>query len=190
MNEFEQLVALVTEKVLERLKQTEAEESGTALFILGKATDQLVQQLTADCYRIVTQCDETTSLCLAELSVGRLARIAMLIPNDSEEEWIVAQLMAKKEVLVNYSGRTYGPDLRTCPYSMKKKISQFEELWRDYGAVFIRTQESQTKKLLSVKEVQEAVKEGQQTISVTKKTIITPLAKDYIKAYQLRLINK
>ncbi|MBP1040826.1 hypothetical protein I6N95_07400 [Vagococcus sp. BWB3-3] len=188
MPDFEQLVAFVTEKVMEKLAY---EKEQRPLCVLGATTKTLVKRLTDEGYQLVNHPSSDSSLCIAELSLGRLGRIAAMTPKDAEEELILAHLLTKKEVLVNTSGRTYASALGDCPYNMKKKISHLEEEWQRFGAIFMTNPViKKENRLLSVHHLQEALKDGQRTITVSKETIITPLAKDLIREYQLILIKE
>lgn len=193
MSEFEQLVALITDKVIQKIVKLENEEESDqpGIFVIGQASTSLVQMLTESGYQLVSKLTQESALCLAELSVGRLSRIAQMMPRDTEEELILARLMAKKEVLVSSSGLEYGGKLISYPYSIKKQINEFEEAWQRYGAIFLRDlKEQESSKVLSVTQLQQLMSAGSKVVTVKEGTIVTPLAKDFLKEHQLTLIKK
>lgn len=193
MNEFDSLVEKIMQGVLEKLAQpTELEKKpADKVFVIGTRDQELNKILEARNFSQVANYDQQTTLCLAQLSLARLARIAQLIPNDEEENLILKHLMNQQPVLVYGEGREYTKKISSQPYIFQKKILAFEDTWQAYGAVFLNS--SRVKKrqnILTLSGVKEQQRENNLILEIPQDTIITPLAKDYLEKKQLTLKYK
>ena len=193
MNEFDSLVEKITQGVLEKLaQQTELEKKlADKVFVIGTAEPELKKILEGRNFVPVTNYDQQTALCLGQLSLARLARIAQLLPNDKEEELILEHLMHQQPVMVYAEGREYGGELSSYPYIFQKKILAFEDMWQRYGAIFLKQPRAHKRQnILTLSGVKEQQVANNLILEVPQETIITPLAKDYLTKNQLTLKYK
>ncbi|MGO3732673.1 MAG: hypothetical protein ACTJHC_05785 [Vagococcus sp.] len=186
MNNFEELVKLITEKVIRKIE----EASEKSLAVNTESTHSCQPTTLVDKNSEVLSKDET--LILNQLSLETLSRVAQMMPSTTEESQIIDRLLSKKSVTVLKSGREYASRLATCSYAMKRDIIGYEQKWQSFGATFVEENELKKKEpgkeLLSVNKLKKLVRSGCKEIEILPSTIVTPLAKDFIREHQLNLI--
>lgn len=197
MRDFETLVQLVTDRIMSQLDDSIESSSTKRIYVMGHTTSELLSYFQKLDYSVTSTSQTADAICISELSLGTLSRVALMMPDTSEEQLLLDFLMAKKPVIVVKNQVEYSQGLKTCSYAMKKRILAFEEEWTRFGVDFIKidatmkTKETSVKtKLLSVSNIEKAgIKTGEQVI-ISEGTLVTPLAKDYLREQQIELIYR
>ncbi|MEG0254168.1 MAG: hypothetical protein RR554_00200 [Vagococcus sp.] len=195
MNDIEELVKVITQKVLEKLGEVGdfSESSSKEVKVYGETTKELEQFLLDYEYEKNSSIDNSEAIVLTQLSLDSLIKISKMLPSTSEEQEILNALLSKKTVYVLNSGKVYQTLLENSPFGAKQYVTDCEEQWVKYGAQFI-TIECQTlskdvvPRLWTQEYLQKEKNKGVTQFNVPKGTIVTPLAKDYIREQQL-LVN-
>ncbi len=194
MDNIEELVKIITKKVLEKLEETPEIQCDLTkrVKVYGPKTEELTQFLEE--YDLVegTSSDLCSGIVLTNLSLERLIGISSMLPSTEEDHEILNALLNKKLVYVLNGSKDYATILQNSPYGMKTHVKSCEEQWVKYGAQFINvdTKSAKVKQVGNVwtkDYLQKEVTKGVTVFDVNQGTIITPLAKDYIREKQLKL---
>lgn len=153
---------------------------------------------------------------VSALCLRGLANLALGISVSSEERFILKALMMGKKVYVLESGIEYKRYKETAPKEIYKKYISFEREIRNYGIQVIDNIEAlldardvvktnnvevsaslnetkedvvelKNKRLISESDLRRPQIRGAKTIVIDKKTMITPLAADYIRINNLKV---
>lgn len=192
MNDIEELVKVITQKVLEKLGEANeiVEDSSKRVKVFGETTTELKQFLSDYEFEKSSSFDKSEAIVLTELSLDSLIKISKMLPSTIEEKEILNALLSKKAVYVLNSGKAYASLLENSPFGAKQYVTDCEAQWVKYGAQFI-TIECQTlskdvvPRLWTKEYLQKENNKGVTKLNAPKGTIITPLAKDYIREQQL-----
>ena len=152
---------------------------------------------------------------VSALCLRGLANLALGLSVSPEERFILKALMLGKKVYVLESGIEYKRYKETAPKEIYKKYISFEREIRNYGIQVIDNVETlldarnvettivegssynvetkedvvelRNKKLISESDLRRPQIRGAKTIIIDKKTMITPLASDYIRINNLKV---
>lgn len=152
---------------------------------------------------------------VSALCLRGIANLALGISVSPEERFILKALMLGKKVYVIESGIEYKRYIETAPKELYKKYISFERELRSYGVQIINNIEYlldtknvqiikedvsvvtvenkeevadlRNKKLISESDLRRPEIRGAKRLLVNKKTMITPLATDYIRINNLKV---
>lgn len=194
MDNIEELVKLVTQKVLEKLGEVPEifDDLAKQIKVYGKKTEELALFLKEHDYVEGASIEASSGVVLTELTLERLIGISNMLPTTDEDREILDALLNKKPVFVLNGAKEYATLLQDSPYGMKAHVKSCEEQWVRFGAQFITIETKSTKtkttsKAWTMEYLQKEVAKGVTVFEAEKGTIITPLAKDYIREQQLQL---
>lgn len=146
-------------------------------------------------------------LFLTNLSIRELSNLSLGMASSDIEEYILKHIMAGKEIYVLSDGMEYKEYKKTAPKILYSKYVEAEEKLVSYGIKLINhsteivKEENHiveevsnkentitlTKKLISESDLRKPHINGVKEIIVGKKSIITPLAKDYIRINNINI---
>lgn len=198
MTNFADLLEMLLFEILEirakehRLKKVTGRESALIpLFLLGKEDGAITEVLKVRGFQLRTEEEASQGLCLTELTLGRLSRVANLAPQDWQEELIISCLSAKKTVFVCLKGCDYRQQLAAAPFKLQQKIRDWEASWEAFGGIFLKVVNNSTEpKVLTAKRVQEQLLKGDSNFAGFPKQLITPLAQELIADYHRLRTNQ
>lgn len=151
------------------------------------------------------------------LSLKTMANLATLVTEESSVEFVIRMLMKGKEVYVLENGLEYRKYKNSAPKALYSKYLDFEQQLKINGIQIIGYVgeikkkeknllvniepnddiqifngstgdiEIRNKKVINEAEIRNRIIPGSETIIIDKKSIITPLASDFIKTHNLRV---
>ncbi|HCM89694.1 MULTISPECIES: hypothetical protein [Vagococcus] len=194
MDNFEELVQIVTQKVLEALGKESGiyQDTSNRLGVYGEKTADLAQFFKDTDYSGDKLDGSSQGVVVSQLSLESLMRISEMLPSTEGEKHIFEALMTKKKVYVLNSGKEYTSLMKKSPYSAKAHVLKAENQWEKYGAEFINvkanvSKNKTTSRVWTKELLQKEMNQGITEWTVTESTIVTPLAKDFIREKQLKL---
>lgn len=153
------------------------------------------------------------------LCIKGMANLANMTMTSKSEYFIVKMLMSGKKVYVLEEGLQYRKYKHTAPKALYNKYLEFEDSLIKYGIEIIQSPislenkllsvtpekyepitelievnkpslEIKNKKLISESDIRRAYMNGVRVVIVDKGSIITPLARDFVKINNISIINK
>ena len=210
--DFEKLVDSILEEVYKKLQNKKLvvlwEDS------IEEYNIKLAQEYEVYSYKEgITDCD---AVVVSKLCLRGLANLSNGISISNEERFILKMLMKGKKVYVLNEGVEYKKYLSTAPKALYSKYVEFEEKLKDYGVSFINSIEEigskvidivskkvteevieqknfqqsfeiKNKKLITECDIKKLYKQGMKEVVIDKKSIITPLASDFIRIQKLNI---
>lgn len=193
MDNFEELVQIVTKKVLEALGQESGiyQDTSNKLGVSGEKTADLEYFFKDTGYSAGKLDDSSQGVVISQLSLESLMRIANMLPETQDEKIILEALLEKKKVYVLNNGKEYQKLIKKSLYGVKEQVQKAENQWSKFGAEFVTVKSSDTptqnnKKVITQESLQKELNQGITEWTVAESTIVTPLAKDFIREKQLK----
>lgn len=193
MDNFEELVQIVTQKVLEALgdKTGIYQDKTNAFGVYGEETEVLKQFIKDSEHEISVLSDSSTGVVISQLSLETLMRIANMLPETPAEKIILEALLEKKKVYVLNNGKEYRSLIKKSLYGVKEQVQKAENQWSKFGAEFVTVKltsvtNENNKKVITKESLQKEMNQGISEWTVTDSMIVTPLAKDFIREKQLK----
>ena len=211
----DRLIEDVIEEVKARLGKIQEESCGAShtgkVLVLGKL-DQAEENMLRSFANICTspETGEWDFIVAAQVSAGLLAFTALGIPGQPEAKWILEALLGGKKVYSLEKGLEYRKYRETSYKALYQKYQEYEEEIRRFGGEIVtgiqeaaelemRVQKNACiiaendsapfdltrLKLLGEADLGRLRGTGYRTVLIGRKTIITPLAKDYISNHNL-----
>lgn len=208
MNERE-IIDEVVKELYERLMK-----QPSYVFLIGPEEVPFVTELKKQSTVIVNRNEITTYDCIVvtNLTIAMLSHLALGTCVTSNEEEILKALLEDKPVYVVEEGIKYRQYKQTSRKALYNLYKEYEEKLKVFGIRIIQsakeigirkelpvTEEVQVqeqslellnKKLLLEKDFMEYHLGEQATVTVAKNCIITPMAQDYIRSHQIKIIKR
>lgn len=209
--DYDGLVNLIVEEVLKRMEGTNRIQSNKPVAVIFDKDDlQEYSNIYGAEYDVKLYSDEIKKcdlVIISKLCLKGIANLANLISASKEESFIIKMLMKGTRIYIVEEGLFYKKYKNTAPRQVYSKYLEFEQTLRNYGIEFIsnsiNVQESKNKntineeksirinkKLISETDVRREHQSGSKVIFIDSKSIITPLARDYIKMNHIEIIKK
>lgn len=209
--EYDKLVNLIVEEVLKKIDNLSTSTSNKPLAIIFNEVDLNQYLKLYSSQYDVKVFDENIRECelviITRLCLRGMANLAHLISSTSEESFIVKMLMKGKKICIVEEGLSYKRYKGTAPKQIYSKYLEFEKILKNYGIEFIsnsvnininknkndKNEEKSIiihKKLISESDIRKQYISGTKVIFIDSKSIITPLAEDYIKMNHIEIIKK
>lgn len=199
--DFDRLVEKITDKVMERLAIMEPNHKSK---VLGNNQELISSDLFIG-FQKMQQASSSSAVIITELSFENLVNCMQFQPVNDFEKEIIESIKAGKELLVIKEGRTYLSLLTSGKYALKQKIQELEYEFYRYGGKFISLSELKQpafaihnslenktfthKKYLTVKDILENKLDAQATIEISKETVLTDYAKEYVREKEIKIIQ-
>lgn len=199
--DFDRLVDKITDKVIERLA---IRESNQKIKVLGNNQELISSDLFID-FQTMQQTFFSNAVIITELSFENLVNCIQFQPANELEQEIIESIKAGKELFIIKEGRTYLSLLTSGKYALKQKIQELEYQFYRYGGKFISLSELKQssfitlnplenkafthKKYLTVKDIIENKLAPQATIEISKETVLTDYAKEYVREKEIKIIQ-
>lgn len=205
------LIELVYEEITNKLKQQE--EQKKSVCVISKIRAQDLDRILKDRYEIVyfskeVEEKEFEKIIIPHLSISVMANLANGLGPTCEEAFILSTLLKGKKVIVLREGVEYYSYKHSSPALLYKVYEEYEKKLRGFGITFEYCYESiegtkncpdeeisspsretyrLAKKVISESDLQKLYIQNIKEITVEKKSIITPLARDFIRTHQLKI---
>ena len=193
MDNVEQMVRLVTDRLLEKLQ----ENAQQTVAYIGNASNEVQAYVTNHGYTAIVshELGSPELLVVTELSLFSLTRLAQLVPKEAEEEKILKRVITNQPVWIVEEGMELTRKKDTLPKPLRIQFEKAKEELRKWGVKFVtcsaRAQVVQAtktgkptpvkKELLTVAKIQKQKLAAGDTFHANPSMIITALAKDYLK---------
>lgn len=216
MVEINRLVELVYQEITHKLQQQN--QTKKAVCIVSQFHDQEIEQLLQDTYEWVYFSEEIENknfemIIVPKLTVTMLANLANGLGTTQEEQFILNELLKGKKVIVFEEGVEYYSYKYSAPALLYKVYEDYEMKLKGYGIEFRHRYQSLmppekleensnsippagnsetytiSKRVISESDLNKLYIQNIREIKVSKKCIITPLAKDFIRTHQLKIIE-
>lgn len=195
MGDFDKLVQMVTDRVLEVLEESEVQsikEETKRIGVLGKKSPELNIFLEERGFKNEKVSTFNKAIVVTELSLERLVKISNMLPSSQEENFLLEALLNRRPVYILHSAKEYSELLDKCTYGSKQYIQSCENQWEKYGAVFMDSliQNDNLRdmpRVITKEYLQKELQSGNKDLIINQLSIITPLAKDFIREANLNI---
>ncbi len=203
----EKLVDFIVEEVYKRIKETPTTLREKKLAVVFNDREfHKYYEILGNQYEVLTY-DESIKDCdvaiVPKLCLKSIANIASLTPSSEEESFIITMIMKGRKVYVMEEGLQYRKYKDTAPKQVYIKYLDFEKQLRNYGVEIIGNSFGNSeitnngctpgvikKKLITEEEVRGYYNRGVNTIVIDSKSIVTPLAVDFLKIHHIDLVKR
>ena len=209
--DINQLVNRVYEEITNKLKQQEEQKKSVCVISKNRAQD--LDRIIRDRYEIVYFSNEIEEkefekIIIPNLPISMMANLANGLSTTCEEAFILSALLKGNKVSVLREGVEYYAYKHSSPALLYKVYEEYEKKLRGFGIAFEHRYESieeskycsdvelvaplnetyrLSKKVISESDLQKLYIQNIKEITVEKKSIITPLARDFIRTHQLKI---
>ncbi len=211
MMEMNDLVDRLYEEIVKKLKNKE--EIKTTVCVVSSTEELELEEALKEQYNLVyfaedMEDSEFERIIIPRLSIKMLANLANGVSSTREEEFILTSLLKGKKVAVLRKGVEYYAYKQSSPAPLYKMYNEYEEKLEKFGISFeeeglnvqmeIERDEGQSsakeiyffkKRLVTEAALQKLYLQSTTEIMIDKNSIITPLAKDFIRTHHLKIIE-
>ncbi|WP_137744698.1 hypothetical protein [Robertmurraya siralis] len=209
--EMNDLVDRLYEEIVKKLKNKE--EIKTTVCVVSSTEELELEEALKEQYNLVyfaedMEDSEFERIIIPRLSIKMLANLANGVSSTREEEFILTSLLKGKKVAVLRKGVEYYAYKQSSPAPLYKMYNEYEEKLEKFGISFeeeglnvqmeIERDEGQSsakeiyffkKRLVTEAALQKLYLQSTTEIMIDKNSIITPLAKDFIRTHHLKIIE-
>lgn len=209
--EMNDLVDRLYEEIVKKLKNKE--EIKTTVCVVSSTEELELEEALKEQYNLVyfaedMEDSEFERIIIPRLSIKMLANLANGVSSTREEEFILTSLLKGKKVAVLRKGVEYYAYKQSSPAPLYKMYNEYEEKLEKFGISFeeeglnvqmeIERDEGQSsakeiyffkKRLVTEAALQKLYLQSTTEIMINKNSIITPLAKDFIRTHHLKIIE-
>ncbi|MGL4848643.1 MAG: TIGR02536 family ethanolamine utilization protein [Clostridium sp.] len=205
--DYNQLIKVLVDEIY--LKINSKEPIKERMIVIGNRECEKLKEFEEK-YSVVkyeANMEMAEALFLTNLSIRELSNLSLGMASSEIEEYILKYIMSGRDVYVLSDGMEYKEYKKTAPKLLYRKYVEDEESLVSYGVKLINhsteiekeknyttekasSEEKQitlTKKLISESDLRKPYINGVRDIIINKKTIITPLAKDYIRINNINI---
>lgn len=201
----QKLIDTIVNEIYNRLKQCDDLPHLLLIGTLGLDQRQLLQS-TYQMVQLPLMDEACTAMLISELSVERLAHLALGCSHDEVERCILRALLEERPVYLLEEGLTYRKYKKTAYKPLYTLYQDYEKRLRQYGIRIIKhvgellTERKEepileyakevdlkSKKLLLETDLMNRHLEAFTVIEIGDKCIVTPLAEDYIRSHKLKI---
>lgn len=210
--EYDKLVNLIVEEVLKKLNKSTYENTSKKVAVIFNKDDlQKYSEIMEPEYEVVLfneNIKDCNIVVITKLCLKGMANLANLICSTKEESFVIKMLMQGKKIYISEDGLLYKKYKSSAPKQVYNKYLEFENILKNYGievmndsisnnsvennidTVNLEKSISISKKLITEADIRKQHILGNKVIFIDKKSVITPLAKDYIKMNHIEILNK
>lgn len=218
--EYDNLVNLIVEELYKKLKETPNinDRRKKAVIMQNDNIEKYYELLGAE-YNLISY-DEDIKDCdvviVPKLCLKSMGNLANLICSTEEEHFIIKMLMSGRKVYIIEDGMYYKKYKNTAPKQLYNKYLDFEKQLTNYGIEILRNSFNNTykleeaqiinnipniinidesaeitnKKLITESDIKKHYIKGSRLIVIDSKSILTPLAKDFIRINHIEIMRK
>lgn len=204
---YDQLINMLVDEIYKKINSKEPVKE--RMIVIGNRESEKVKEFeekySVKKYENNTEIVE--ALFLTDLSIRALSNLSLGVASSKIEEYILRHIMAGKNIYILSEGLEYKEYKKTAPKILYSKYVEAEEKLISYGINIISStnevikneQEdikeinengksiTLAKKLISESDLRKPHINGVKEIIIDKKSIITPLAKDYIRINNINI---
>lgn len=133
------------------------------------------------------------AILVADLSVSLLSQVALFSPQSNEASCLLSFFKEKKPVFIVKDSLSYANEVEKLPYLMGKVIKDYEATLESFGAKFVecyKQENNEKREVLTYDKLGKLGLEIGSKFEVSEGTIVTSLAKDYLREKQITLIYR
>lgn len=193
MMDIEALVTYITDKIMLQLANGSESNHSKKLYILGETTNQIEEFISMNEYVISTDKQTADAILVADLSVSLLSQVALFSPQSNEASCLLSFFKEKKPVFIVKDSLSYANEVEKLPYLMGKVIKDYESTLESFGGVFVecyKQENNEKRQVLTYDKLGKLGLEIGSEFEVSEGTIVTSLAKDYLREKQITLIYR
>lgn len=193
MMDIEALVTYITDKIMLQLANESESNHSKKLYILGETTNQIEEFVSKNEYVISTDKQTADAILVADLSVSLLSQVALFSPQSNEASCLLSFFKEKKPVFIVKDSLSYTSEVEKLPYLMGKVIKDYESTLESFGGVFVecyKQENNEKRQVLTYDKLGKLGLEIGSEFEVSEGTIVTSLAKDYLREKQITLIYR
>lgn len=205
--EYDKLVDTIVHEVLKKINRNIVESTNEKVAVIFDKDDlQKYSNIMSPEYKVVLYEDnirDCSVVIITKLCLKTMANLANLISSTREEEFIIKMLMEGKKVYIDYEGLIYKKYKNSAPKQVYNKFLEFEGVLKNYGIEIMNNSLNKinkttiakeeaiviNKNLITEADVRKQYLMGNKVICIENKSIITPLAKDYIKINHIEILK-
>ena len=212
--DYDKMVSLIVEEVLDKLKETPTinNHKKKAVVFQNGNLDCFYNVLGRE-YELIsyeTSVKEGDALIIPKLTLTMMANLANLNSSKDEETFVLEMLMKGKRIFILEQGLEYRRYKDTAPKQLYNKFLNFEKQLLNYGIEILSENlnvssyhkeeslekyaetiksEKITKKVITEGDVRRLHEKGENLVILGEKTILTPLAKDFVRMNHMEIIK-
>lgn len=218
--EYDNLVNLIVEELYKKLKETpNINDRRKKAVIMQKDSVEKYYEILGAEYNLISY-DEAIKDCdvviVPKLCLKRMGNLANLTCSTKEEHFIIKMLMSGRKVYIIEDGMYYKKYKNTAPKQLYNKYLDFEKQLTNYGIEILsnsfnntykleeaqpinnvpnivnidKSAEITNKKLITESDIRKHYIKGSRVIVIDSKSILTPLAKDFIRINHIEIMRK
>lgn len=205
--EYDKLVDTIVHEVLTKINTDIFQGTNEKIAVIFDKDDlQKYSNIMSPEYKVVLYEDnirDCSVVIITKLCLKTMANLANLISSTKEEEFIIKMLMKGKKIYVADEGLIYKKYKNSAPKQVYNKFLEFEGVLKNYGIEIMNSYLNKTntttiekeetvvinKNLITEADVRKQYLMGNKAICINSKSIITPLAKDYIKINNIEILK-
>lgn len=216
--DYDKMVSIIVEEVLEKLKETPIINDCTKKAVifqhgnLEEFYDLVGKEYEVISYnKNISECDIAI---LPKLDLSTMANLANLNTSTNEEKFILNMLMKGKKIYIFENGMEYKIYKDSAPKQLYNKYLNFEKQLINYGFEIINESlsskittlynkdlckdssseivksEKLSKKVITEDDIRGIHEKGENVVIIGVKSILTPLAKDFVKINNMEIIKR
>lgn len=205
--EYDKLVNTIVYEVLKKIDENNFENANKKTAVIFEKDDlQKYSNIMEQEYEVVLYHEhlrECNIIVITQLCLKTMANLANLISSTKEENFIIKMLMEGKKIYIAEEGLIYKKYKNSAPKQVYNKYLEFENMLKNYGIEIMNNSLNKTnkctmnkdqstvinKKLITECDIKKQYLMGNKIISVDNKSVITPLAQDYIKMNHIEILK-
>lgn len=212
--DYDKMVSIIVEEVLDKLKETPTMNNHTkkAIVFQNGSLDCFYNLLGRE-YELISydkSIKEGDVLIIPQLTLTMMANLANLNSSKDEEKFVLEMLMKGKKIYIFEQGLEYRRYKDTAPKQLYNKFLEFENQLLNYGIEMLNENlndqsyhkevslqqhvetikgEKISKKVITESDVRRLHEKGENLVILGENTILTPLAKDFVKMNHMEIVK-
>lgn len=215
---YDKMVSIIVEEVLDKLKETPKTNKCSKKAVVFQHGDlDCFNDFLGKEYNIISY-DENIQDCdiaiIPKLTLGTMANLANLNASSIEEKFIITMIMRGKKIYILEGGIEYKIYKDTAPKQLYNKYLNFEKQLINYGIEILNEgcnseitssyhgelssnlsiedakSERISKRVITESDIRKIYEKEKNVIIVGDNSILTPLARDFIKINNIEIIKR
>ncbi|MGL5353409.1 MAG: TIGR02536 family ethanolamine utilization protein, partial [Clostridium sp.] len=213
--EYDNLVNIIVEEVYKKLREGQNSNNiNRKAVVIGDSNIEKYLDILGSEYDLTTYTDSIKDcevVIVPKLCLKGMGNLANLTCSTSEEHFIIKMLMKGRKVYIIEDGMFYKKYKNSAPKQLYNKYLEFEKTLINYGVEILsssfksiskieeksyvssdrsisKTCDVIKKKLITESDVRAQYIKGCRLIVIDKKSIVTPLAKDFIRINHIEIM--